>query len=450
MAVIEVGGVGSVDSALVGEAAVVGVGAGVVGDEVESDFVGLGEGDLVQVGGEDSVGEDGAGGAEAEAEDPDAESRRGGTERGGGGGGGGLCNLFWCCIARDYTGFGAPAGDFFQAEVGRGRVRVDSVGAAFLRGMRRAMMPRRAAIITARPVIMAMWRALIWSRTCSHRRSFCSAHHRMSSLVANPPPVGVGAGWAWAIRGRGWVGWLVGAVGVVGVGWAWATRGAKVSACGSARAVAVGASRSAQAVRARAGVSFWQIFMFGCCFRGRIISHLRRAGQVGVGSGGFGGAGGGVFAGEEDGDEAQKGDDDGDEAGDDGDVEGADFGADFGPSPFVFGALGADFGADFGPHLLVLLPSPADVVLGGESVAGGGQGGLGLGDAGEGLGRFGRRGGRGGLGLGDAGGGFRPLPGQGRRGGKQKQRRHQDGRGFGFEGFAHGRGWFFFLSKGEL
>ena len=97
---IKIGGVGSVDFALVGEAADVGVGVGVVDDEVESDFVGLGEGDLVQVGGEDSVGEDGAGGAEAEAEDPDAESRRGGTERGGGGGGGGDFAIYFGVASR--------------------------------------------------------------------------------------------------------------------------------------------------------------------------------------------------------------------------------------------------------------------------------------------------------------------------------------------------------------
>ena len=78
------------DGAAFSGPAVVGVRAGVVGDEVESDesdVVGFGEGELVQVGGEDSVGEDDADGAEADAEDPDAESRRGGTERGGGGGG---------------------------------------------------------------------------------------------------------------------------------------------------------------------------------------------------------------------------------------------------------------------------------------------------------------------------------------------------------------------------
>ena len=248
----------------------VAAGAGEFGEEVESDLVGLGEGDLVQVGGEDSVGEDGANGAEADAEDPDAEARRDGTERGGGGG-------------RDFAIYFGVAS--------------------------RGIIPDLA------------------------------------------------------LR----------------------------------RAIFSGGSGS------------------------------------GEGAGGFGR--GGVFAGDEEGDDAEEGGDNHRQAGNHGDVEGVDLVEDLQPSAFV------------------LLGPPSDVVLGGESAAGGGRGGLGLGDAGEGLGRFGRRGGRGGLGLlfrqgrggdllrrggrgglglGDAGGGgFGLRFGEGGRGRGEQERASGQGEGGG-------------------
>ena len=96
------------------------VGVGEFGEEVESDLVGLGEGDLVQVGGEDSVGEDGAGGAEAEADDPDAESRRGGTERGGGGGGGGTLQFILVLHRAGLYRIWRSGGRFFSGGGGSG------------------------------------------------------------------------------------------------------------------------------------------------------------------------------------------------------------------------------------------------------------------------------------------------------------------------------------------
>ena len=169
------------------------------------------------------------------------------------------------------------------------------------------------------------------------------------------------------------------------------------------------------------------------CSGGRFFSGGSGSGE---GAGGFGR--GGVFARDEEGDDAEEGGDNHRQAGNHGDVEGVDLVEDLQPSAFV------------------LLGPPSDVVLGGESAAGGGRGGLGLGDAGEGLGRFvrrggrvgrgglgllfrqgrggdlRRRGGRGGLGLGDAGGeGFGLRFGEGGRGRGEQERASGQGEGGG-------------------